>query len=77
DAGLVGNNGAAVYCASKGGLVLLTKALALELAPQGIRINAVCPPDVGGRGRAARHRPLHPYAGRLLQDDIRPADLGL
>lgn len=46
DAGLVGNSGAAVYCASKGGLVLLTKALALELAPRGIRVNAVCPGDV-------------------------------
>ena len=46
DAGLVGNTGAAVYCASKGGLVLLTKALALELAPQGVRVNAVCPADV-------------------------------
>ncbi len=46
DAGLVGNNGAAVYCASKGGLVLLTKALALELASHGVRVNAVCPADV-------------------------------
>ncbi len=46
DAGLVGNGGAAVYCASKGGLVLLSKALALELAPRGIRVNAVCPGDV-------------------------------
>lgn len=46
DAGLVGNKGAAVYCASKGGLVLLSKALALELAPQGIRVNAICPGDV-------------------------------
>lgn len=46
DAGIVGNNGAAVYCASKGGLVLLSKALALELAPHGVRVNAVCPADV-------------------------------
>jgi len=46
DAGLVGNAGAAVYCASKGGLVLATKALALELAPRGVRVNAVCPGDV-------------------------------
>lgn len=46
DAGLVGNKGAAVYCASKGGLVLLTKALALDLAPRGIRVNAICPGEV-------------------------------
>jgi len=46
DAGLVGNRGAAVYCASKGGLVLLTKSLALELAPLGVRVNAICPADV-------------------------------
>lgn len=46
DAGLVGTAETAVYCASKGGVSLLTKALALELAPKGIRVNAVCPNDV-------------------------------
>ncbi len=42
DAGLIGEIGLAVYCASKGGVVNLTRALALELAP-GVRVNCVCP----------------------------------
>ncbi len=42
DAGLIGEAGLAVYCASKGGVVNLTRALALELAPE-IRVNCVCP----------------------------------
>jgi len=46
DAGLMGSKGASIYCASKGGVVLLTKALALELAARGVRCNAVCPCDV-------------------------------
>lgn len=46
DAGLQGNTGAAVYCASKGAVSNLTRALALELAPRGVRVNAVCPADV-------------------------------
>lgn len=46
DAGLVGNKELAIYCASKGGVALLTKAIALELAPQKIRVNAVCPGEV-------------------------------
>jgi NAD(P)-dependent dehydrogenase (short-subunit alcohol dehydrogenase family) len=46
DAGLQGNTGAAAYCASKAAVALFTKALALELAPDGVRVNAVCPGDV-------------------------------
>jgi NAD(P)-dependent dehydrogenase (short-subunit alcohol dehydrogenase family) len=43
NAGLVGFPNLAAYCASKGGLVLLTKAMALDCAAQRIRVNAVCP----------------------------------
>lgn len=46
DAGRQGNRNAAAYCASKGGVSLLTKALALELAPFGVRCNAVSPGDI-------------------------------
>lgn len=42
DAGLIGVPNLTVYCASKGGVVLMTRALALELAPN-IRVNCVCP----------------------------------
>ena len=43
DAGLRGSAMLSTYCASKGGVVLLTKALAVEWARQGIRVNCVCP----------------------------------
>ncbi len=46
DAGLWGNKGAAIYSASKGGVTVLSKALAVELAERGVRVNAVCPGDV-------------------------------
>lgn len=46
DAGINGNILCSAYCASKGAVTLFTKALALELAPYGVRVNCVCPGDV-------------------------------
>lgn len=46
DAGLMGYANTSVYCASKGGVTLLTKSLGLELAPKGVRVNGICPCDV-------------------------------
>lgn len=41
--GLVAIRGADAYTASKGGLVALTRAMAVEWGPQGIRVNCLCP----------------------------------
>ena len=44
--GIVGGDRAVAYCASKGGVVLMTKAMAIDHGKQGIRVNCVCPGDV-------------------------------
>jgi NAD(P)-dependent dehydrogenase (short-subunit alcohol dehydrogenase family) len=43
DAGLVGNRACAAYCASKGGVTIMTKAMALDYAKDNIRVNCVNP----------------------------------
>lgn len=46
DWGLKGGDRAAAYCASKGAIIQLTKAMAIDHARDGVRVNAVCPGDV-------------------------------
>ncbi len=41
--GLVGGGGRSLYCASKWGIEGLTKCMAIDLAPHGIRVNTICP----------------------------------
>lgn len=44
--GLIGSKGEAAYCASKGGIISLTRAMALDFAPHNIRVNCICPGSV-------------------------------
>lgn len=46
DGGLQGNYNCVTYCASKGAITLFTKALALDLARDNIRVNCVCPGEI-------------------------------
>ncbi|WP_067718164.1 SDR family oxidoreductase [Nocardia yamanashiensis] len=65
-AGLVGYRHFAGYVASKHGLVGLTKAAALDLAPHGIRVNAVCPGSVHDSAE---------LEGRMLREVANALDL--
>jgi NAD(P)-dependent dehydrogenase (short-subunit alcohol dehydrogenase family) len=67
DAGLVGEKNMAAYCASKGAVVLLTKAMALDYASEGIRVNALCP----GPHFVERWERRAAAGGRDVEEDIR------
>jgi 2-keto-3-deoxy-L-fuconate dehydrogenase len=56
-AGLVGLPNRAAYCASKGAVIALTRALAIDHVRQGVRVNAVCPGTVDS-----------PWVRRLVDD---------
>jgi NAD(P)-dependent dehydrogenase (short-subunit alcohol dehydrogenase family) len=67
--GLVGRPDAIAYCAAKGGVLNLTRAMAVQLAPHKIRVNSVCPnrsgSPVGMDDDAAQGRQTKNLAGRL------------
>lgn len=78
DAGVNGNWFCSLYCASKGAITTMTKALALELAPS-VRVNCVCPADVdtplteaqltGDKETARREMALLYPLGRIARAD--------
>ncbi|MEW5977473.1 MAG: SDR family NAD(P)-dependent oxidoreductase [Acidobacteriota bacterium] len=59
--GKIGESGFSAYCASKHGIIGLTRALALEVAPRRITVNAVCP---GWVDTAMAHQDLEEAARR-------------
>lgn len=69
DAGIQGNAGAAIYCASKGAVSNLVRAVAREVAPDLVRVNAVCPGDMDTpmlRGQAQASGKPAAYLQKLL-----------
>ena len=52
------------YSAAKGGLTMLTRSLALELSPEGIRVNAICPGTVD--------TPIVSQVAEMFPDDLDP-----
>jgi NAD(P)-dependent dehydrogenase (short-subunit alcohol dehydrogenase family) len=69
--GLAGGARAAAYCASKGAVVLLTKAMAIDHGPQHIRVNCICPGDTDtGMLRDEAHQ-LAEQEERFLADSAR------
>lgn len=52
------------YAAAKGGLTMLTRALAMELSPDGIRVNAICPGTVD--------TPIVSHVASIFPDDLDP-----
>jgi NAD(P)-dependent dehydrogenase (short-subunit alcohol dehydrogenase family) len=81
-AGLVGFPESVAYCATKGAIALMTKALAMEFASQGVRVNALAPGEIDTPMNVELYKnpDYVPYAisqtpaGRLgYPDDVGPA----
>ncbi len=91
-AGLTGLPGISAYCASKGGVIALTRATAGEVASKGIRVNCICPGAIATRigddsagpqaeeqldRRRERAAPIHPVGRSGEGSDIATAALYL
>jgi 3-oxoacyl-[acyl-carrier protein] reductase len=63
----------ASYCASKGGLALLTQSLALELAPHGIRVNTVAPGNMATVMHFDELRSRADRSGRTFDEEVAAA----
>jgi NAD(P)-dependent dehydrogenase (short-subunit alcohol dehydrogenase family) len=66
--GLTGGAKAAVYCASKGAVVLLTKAMAVDHGGQNIRVNCLCPGDTDTGMLRNEAQQMGEAADRFLAD---------
>ncbi|MGD0986947.1 MAG: SDR family oxidoreductase [Candidatus Sulfotelmatobacter sp.] len=64
--GLAGGAKAAAYCASKGAVVLLTRAMAIDHGPQNIRVNSICPGDTDTAMLRSEARQLGEAEDRFL-----------
>jgi NAD(P)-dependent dehydrogenase (short-subunit alcohol dehydrogenase family) len=69
--GLAGGARAAAYCASKGAVVLLTKAMAIDHGPQHIRVNCICPGDTNTGMLRDEAQQLGEQEERFLADSAR------
>jgi len=76
--GTAGDANVVAHCAAKFGLVGFTKALALELRPQGVSVNALCPGSTDNRARSLEARPHErPLEEKLDAFDVASAALFL